>query len=56
MGKVGDSWFNSRLGDAEGVQDLIFLFQMLFKGMKWWDGFEIFLRGRRDGKKSSISC
>ena len=30
--------------------------------MKWWDGFEIFLRGRRDGKnlpqavKNAVGC
>ena len=32
---------------------------MLIKGTKGWDGFKIFLRGRRNGKillRSSASC
>ena len=38
---------------------LIFLFPMLIKETKGWDGFKIFLRGRRDGKallRSFTSC
>ena len=36
-GKVGVSWFYSRLGDAEWLQDIIFLFLVLIKGTKRQD-------------------
>ena len=49
-GKVGGSWFYSRVGDAGWVQDFIFLFLMLINRRKGQDEFWIFLRGRRVGK------
>ena len=46
-------------GRHKMIQDFIFLFLMLIKGTKGWDGFKIFLDGRRDGKtllRSFASC
>ena len=53
-----DSWFNSRMGDTKSVQNIIFMFLMLIKGMRRVE-FKIFLRDPRDGKiffRSSASC
>ena len=62
------SWFYSRVGNTESVQDFIFLFLMVIKGTKGQsdvnqgnegDGLKIFLRARSDGKtllRSYASC
>ena len=41
-GKVGGVNLYSRVGDADWVQYLFFLFLMLIKGTKRWNGFKIF--------------
>ena len=46
-GKVGGFWFYSRVGDAEWVQDFIFLFLILIKGTKRPDGFKLFCMAPR---------
>ena len=53
------SWFDSRMGDPVLVQDFIFLFLMIIKGMRRRWEFKIFLRDPRNKKsflRSSTSC
>ena len=56
---MGGSWFYSRVGNTGCVQDFVFLFLILIKGMKRQsdvnqgnegEGLKIFLRACKDGK------
>ena len=53
------SWFYSRMGDEEWVQDFIFSFLVLIKGMSRRSEFKISLRDPSGGEillRSSASC
>ena len=43
-------FMDSRMGDARWVQDFIFLFPMLIKGMRRRYEFKVFLHDPRDGR------